>query len=132
MGATLALSAGLSSCAVHRVVVPADPRLTEKTGRADRVVVAGYTTTDGRYHRFNGYLALTGDSLVLTHPATSGMGFLASSPESVVVLPREGVLSVKLYRGVSIFRSVSLVLSLLVVLAVVDCATVGCFEVKFR
>lgn len=113
-GATLALAAALTSCGSYRMVAPADPTLAQKTARADRVFVSGYTTTDAQYHEFHGYLTVRGDSLILTRPSTPKSGVIAGSPELVVALPRDEVYSLKLSDGISIPRTVLLGLSLLV------------------
>jgi hypothetical protein len=111
--AAVLLVAGLDSCARYRVVVPTDARVTENSVDAKRARVAGYTTKDGRYHPFVAYVAVTGDSVVLTRPAVpsviwSGGG---GSPESVIVLPRAEVRSLKLSHGVSVFRGVIAVIA---------------------
>lgn len=112
--AAVVLAAGLSSCGAHRVVVPTDARLTDGSTPARRSSVAGYTTTDGRYHPFVGYVVVRGDSVVMTRPATPPVMWSnrAGSPESVIVLPRNEVRSLKLPGGVSVARTVGLVLGL--------------------
>jgi hypothetical protein len=98
-GMTLALLAGLNSCAAYRAVMPDEPRLTENAARAGGIIVAGYTTSDGRYHRFDGTLTLEGDSLVLT-PRAPVMRVTAGSPQGVISLAKADVVSLKLWDGV--------------------------------
>jgi hypothetical protein len=112
--AAVVVSAGLSSCGAYRVVVPTDPRLTDSSTSAKPTSVAGYTTTDGRYHSFHGYLTLTADSLVLT-PRVPVMKGGAGSPPRAIALSRNEVLSLTLDEGVSISRSVFSAVGLLVI-----------------
>ena len=125
--AVVMLAAGLSSCGAYRRVVPTDARLTDSSTHAKRSNVAGYTTTDGRYHPFVAYVAVRGDSVILTRPATPPVMWSSrgGSPESVIVLPRDEVGSLKLPHGVSVLRTVGLVLGIvtfLVAAAMIDYA----------
>jgi hypothetical protein len=102
------LLVSLTSCAAHRVVSIGDRSLDTTSGLAHRARVAGYTTSDGRYHRFDGYLRLAGDSVVLVQPSIRSRTLEADSRERTVVLARDQVLSVKVAEGVDIPKSVLL------------------------
>lgn len=117
-GVTVALAAALGSCGASRVAGPGDIRLNEKLARAAPVRVIGYTTMDDRYHHFPSYVTLTGDSMILTRPAIPPVGLdqLGGMPESVMVLPRDEVRSLKLHEGVSGPRTMGLVLIIGVIL----------------
>ncbi|HKQ56970.1 MAG TPA: hypothetical protein VJY35_03810 [Candidatus Eisenbacteria bacterium] len=115
----LALAAALGSCGTSRMVSLPDPKLTERTARGDQVSVSGYTTNDGEYHAFPAYLTTRGDSLVLTRPARAGMGSLPSSPQQVVVLPRNKVYSLKMSGGISVGRTVLFGVAVLVALVAI-------------
>jgi hypothetical protein len=112
---TVPFLAGLLSCAAHRVAAPGDAKLEAAT-EAHRIRVAGYTMKDGSYHRFDGYVTHTADSLVFVQPAGSGRLAAAASPQRVS-LSQDQVQSVKLEQGVSPARSVLFVMSLLAFLA---------------
>jgi hypothetical protein len=119
--ATLALLAGLSSCASYRVVVPTDSRLIDSSTHSRVTSVVGYTTTDGRYHRFVAHATVRSDSVILTRPTARSVTSVGvgGSPESVIVLPRDKVRSLKVHEGVSVFRSVLVVVAGIMVFAVV-------------
>jgi hypothetical protein len=111
---TVPFLAGLLSCAAHRVAAPGDAKLEAAT-ETHRIRVAGYTMKDGSYHRFDGYVTHTADSLVFVQPA--GSGRLAAATPQRVSLSQDQVQSVKLVQGVSLTRSVLFGLSLLAFLA---------------
>ena len=117
-GTTLALAAALSSCGAYRMTAPADPTLAKKTARTGRVAVFGYTTTDGQYHKFRGYLAVRGDSLIMTpRKKTSPRGDTIVGSDSVLTFSRDEVRSVKLHSGLSLARTALITVSVVAVLA---------------
>jgi hypothetical protein len=105
---TMSVLAGLLSCAAYRAAAPDDPRLAQDAAQP-RVRVAGYITSDGSYHRFDGHLTQTADSLVFVRSSSGARLTATASPERVQ--------SVRLEQGVSAPRTVLFGLSLLAFLA---------------
>jgi hypothetical protein len=120
-GLALVFCAGLLSCAAYRVAA-VDERLDDRTASPRRVQVTGYTTTDGRYHRFEGYLRTAGDSITLIAPARRSQGLSVGTPERMVTLARSQVASVKLQDGTDVPRSVLLAIGVLVFVALLGFA----------
>ena len=86
---TVSLLIGLPSCAAHRAAILGDPALESAT-QVHRVGVAGYTTSDGHYHRFDGHMIQTPDSLVFLRSATPTR-FAAAGLLALGVMAGQGV-----------------------------------------
>lgn len=97
------LPATLISCAAYRVAE--GPSLTEGND-GSRLRVAGYTTTDGHHHSFDGYLRSAGDSITFVAPPHRSSGLSAVNPERVVILPRDQVASVTVQDGTDVPLSI--------------------------
>ena len=98
----LAVTMTLSSCSVYRVVDP--PSRTDAPTTATRFTkfarppgqkVAGYTTTDGRWHEFDGRAFAEGDSMTFHRPARDRERMMPQEPATQVRVALHDLASVR-------------------------------------
>jgi hypothetical protein len=93
----------LGSCAVRHTVPQSDLTTTSpqsagafshfSTPEGQRVV--GYTTTDGRFHRFTGWARLIADTMVFHRPDTRASGLMKEEPATTERVPVADLKSVR-------------------------------------
>ncbi len=91
----LALLALLASCSRHAVVSTAEPGNLAAPEGMTAFPVAGYTTTDGVFHQFDGTVRVAGDSLEFYAPGREARGLELAKPEKSFKLALVAVTSVK-------------------------------------
>lgn len=95
--ALLALTA--VSCATYRTVPTSEPAALTAPAGEGGLRIAGYTTSDGVYHRFEGTVRVEGDSLEFYAPPTKEKGLVLEKPEQRFVLAGSEVSSVRHISG---------------------------------
>jgi len=106
------LSVLLVSCATYRTVRSTAPVDSTAAPPAEGMKIAGYTTTDGVYHRFEGTVRAEGDSMAFYSPAKAEKGLELEKPEQSFRLARAEVFSAKNIAGTDIVLTTLLVVVL--------------------